>query len=203
MFIMRLFQAPEVYAPLAVILIFSICAHELMHAWVALKQGDDTAARAGHLTLNPLKQMGWFSLIMFAIIGVAWGQVPVDPAKMRQRWSALLVAASGPLTNLALFVVFVWLGSLSDQQMAASILLYGGAMNLVLCILNLLPIPGLDGGVIAGYLLPQLRFSNSEFVKGAYLVLVVLMFGFISHITAFAFRLAFRLALIFGMEWGA
>ena len=48
MFIARLINAPEVYAPLALIVIFSICAHELMHAWTALKQGDDTAARLGH-----------------------------------------------------------------------------------------------------------------------------------------------------------
>ena len=72
MFIARLINAPEVYVPLVLIVIFSICAHELMHAWTALKQGDDTAARLGHLTLNPLKQMGVTSLIMLAFVGVAW-----------------------------------------------------------------------------------------------------------------------------------
>ena len=87
MFIARLIENPRVYAPLALIVIFSICAHELMHAWTALKQGDDTAARLGHLTLNPLKQMGVVSLVMFAFVGVAWGAVPVDPSRMRRRWS--------------------------------------------------------------------------------------------------------------------
>ena len=202
MFLMRLFQAPEVYAPLAVILIFSICAHELVHAWVALTQGDDTAARAGHLTLNPLKQMGWLSLIMFAFFGIAWGQVPVDPARMRKRWSQPLTAAAGPLTNLGLFLIFVWLGSLVKAPLPGIILIYAGAMNLALCLLNLLPLPGLDGAVIGAWLFPRFRLANTEFAKGAYLVGIVLVFAFFSHVMQFVFMLACRLAQVFGFEAG-
>ncbi len=189
MFIARLINAPEVYAPLALIVIFSICAHELMHAWTALKQGDDTAARRGHLTLNPLRQMGVMSLIMFAFVGVAWGQVPVDPARMRRRWSHALVAAAGPLTNLGLFVVFTFLTVIClyfpehfKNEMAGGILLAGATMNLVLFVLNLLPIPGLDGFVILRWFFPRLHFGGSEFAKGAYLVLIVLIFALFSYV---------------------
>ncbi len=202
MFIARLINDPEVYAPLALIVIFSICAHELMHAWTALKQGDDTAARLGHLTLNPLKQMGVMSLIMFAFVGVAWGAVPVDPARMRRRWSPALVAAAGPLTNLGLFFLFCLLGALVPDRTAGAILLCGGAMNLVLFILNLLPVPGLDGFVILRWFFPRLRFGGSEFAKGAYLVLILLIFALFSYIFDAAFYLALRLAELFGFGGG-
>jgi len=208
-FIARLINAPEVYAPLALIVIFSICAHELMHAWTALKQGDDTAARLGHLTLNPLKQMGVTSLIMLAFVGVAWGCVPVDPTRMRRRWSPALVAAAGPLTDLGLFVVFTFLTVIClyfpehfKNEMAGGILLAGATMNLVLFVLNLLPIPGLDGFVILRWFFPRLRFGGSEFAKGAYLVLILLIFALFSYIFDAAFYLALRLAELFGFGGG-
>ena len=69
-------------------------------------RGDSTAADQGHLTLNPLKQMGMFSLIMLLVAGITWGQVPVNPNMMRRRYSHALVAAAGPLTNIALFFIF-------------------------------------------------------------------------------------------------
>jgi hypothetical protein len=58
--------------------IFSICLHELAHGWAALWQGDHTPRRLGHMTMNPLVHMGGWSLIAFAIIGIAWGAMPVS-----------------------------------------------------------------------------------------------------------------------------
>ena len=110
LFIMQFFsEEPAIRARAliwVVIVMFSICLHELAHAWVALKHGDDTAAQAGHLSLNPAIQMGPYSLILLAVLGLAWGAVPVDEGRMRSRASGAWVAVAGPLTNLALMVVF-------------------------------------------------------------------------------------------------
>ena len=72
LFITNLWRDPYFFFGAAFLVVFSICCHEFMHAWVAMKEGDCTAADAGHLTLNPLKQMGWFSLLLFAFLGIAW-----------------------------------------------------------------------------------------------------------------------------------
>lgn len=85
LFILRLKDDPVYFFMMSAIVIFSICFHEFSHARMALWMGDSTAADSGHLTLNPLKQMGVISLIMFLILGFAWGAVPVDPQKLRSR----------------------------------------------------------------------------------------------------------------------
>ena len=133
------------YAALSLGVIFSICLHEFCHAWVALRQGDPTAADRGHLTLNPLKQMGLWSLIMFAMVGIAWGQVPVNPGRMRHRWSPALVAASGPLANLGLFCIFAAVTAFlylagNEQPCAVRIFLHIAMMNSILVLLNMLPV---------------------------------------------------------------
>ena len=112
LFINELFENPRFFAAVSVLVIFSICLHEFCHAWMALKQGDPTAADRGHLTLNPLRQMGFFSIVTFLMIGIAWGAVPVDPARMRHKYSHLLVALAGPAANLGLFVIFTVLAAL-------------------------------------------------------------------------------------------
>ena len=63
--------------------IFSITLHELGHGWAAIRQGDDTPRRFGRMTLNPLVHMGVPSLVMFALIGIAWGAMPVEPSRFR------------------------------------------------------------------------------------------------------------------------
>ena len=100
-FITQLAENPRYFFLVTLAVIPSICLHEYFHAQVALWCGDDTAARNGHLTLNPLKQMGWISLIMFFFIGIAWGQVPVDPRRLTRKQDAL-VSFAGPFMNLVL-----------------------------------------------------------------------------------------------------
>ena len=106
LFITQLFEDPQRFFIWLLVVIFSICCHEFMHAWAALKQGDPTAADEGHLTLNPMKQMGPFSLVMLAVCGIAWGRVPVRPWQMRHRHSDALVSLAGPATNFGLFLIF-------------------------------------------------------------------------------------------------
>lgn len=181
MFIKMLFSDPRSFFAILLIISFSISLHELVHTWVALKCGDDTAASNGHLTLNPLKQMGLFSILMLLFIGIAWGQVPVDESKMKKPYHPALVAASGPLTNLVLFVIFTFITAVTaiyvnDAKFAVNMLTYGAVMNLVLAFFNLLPLPGLDGWhIIRTFWKPRAK-EPGEFVKGATLLLIMMLF---------------------------
>ena len=77
-FLFSAFTDTRLFLLTTLVVVFSICLHEFVHAWTALQFGDTTAADRGHLTLNPLKQMGPMSIIMFLILGFAWGAVPVN-----------------------------------------------------------------------------------------------------------------------------
>ena len=77
---------PFFYFSWVFIVVFSICVHEYAHAATALQLGDDTAAQSGHLTLNPMVQMGGTSLAALLLVGVAWGAVPVNPPRRSRSW---------------------------------------------------------------------------------------------------------------------
>ena len=186
MFIRYLWSDPRLFFTAILIVVLSVSCHEFMHAFVALKMGDDTAARNGHLTLKPLKQMGWLSLVMLLFLGIAWGQVPVNPANFRSRRGRVLTSLAGPLTNFVLWLCFtvgVFVCFKAEAgELAVAMLTYGAVMNLVLFVFNMLPIPGLDGFAVVGEVFPELLRSGSEAVKGAFFMLVVLVFVFIDKL---------------------
>jgi Zn-dependent protease len=185
--ILRQFQADPEFAVMEVlIIVFSVCCHEYMHARAALWQGDDTAALMGHLTLNPLKQMGPFSIVLLAVAGIAFGSVPVNPARLRRPYGEAWVAFAGPATNLALAAVFVltcagvgnFAPSSNGAQFALRVLFFGALINMVLFILNMIPVPPLDGYGIVKVFFPGLGGGNSEFMNGAmFFILIVLFFS--------------------------
>ncbi len=177
-------------------------------------EGDDTAARAGHLTLNPIKQMGFFSLVMLAVIGICWGMVPVNPANFRRKASDLIVSLAGPLTNLALACVFIIVcvglkivyllfesieisGFLSGIELIFNAFLYGSVMNIVLFFFNILPIPGLDGWAIIRYFVSPEKMMNSEFIAGAGVVLFLLAMYFMDYIYEAAFAIVDFILMLF------
>ena len=98
------------------VVMFSICFHEYSHAYAALLQGDSTAAERGHLTMNPMVQMGTFSIIMLLFIGISWGSVPVNRRKFRHKYSDALVSFAGPAANVLLFLVFCLMFTLSRNH---------------------------------------------------------------------------------------
>jgi Zn-dependent protease len=170
MFIRLLWESPELYLTWLVLVVFSICVHEACHAYVAYTQGDSTAVDNGFLTLNPLKVMGQWSLLVAAFLGFAWGAVPVNPSRFRSKASHALVAASCPLSNLLLGVVFA-AGLVAAarilpadnpvaRQGPGSIFLsffsVGLRVNVFLALLNLLPVPILDGWEIFCLFIPAL-----------------------------------------------
>ena len=118
LFITRAFTDTKEFLMITLVVVFSICLHEFFHAWTAMKLGDMTAADRGHLTLNPLKQMGPFSIIMFLFLGFAWGAVPVDNSvlRARNRHAPAIVALAGPATNFGLFLIgFFFFGFLYSR----------------------------------------------------------------------------------------
>ena len=190
-FIQRLFDDPRSFFMLTFIVVFSVCLHEYSHAQVALWMGDSTAADRGHLTLNPLKQMGFFSILMLLILGFAWGAVPVNPARMKNKYGRLLTSFAGPAVNLILFALaWIFFGITCNLQNAphSAMIFLGlfGLMNFVLFVFNMLPVPGLDGWNICTWFFPKLAMPNSEVVKGAMVILIFVAFMFVSYLFQFA-----------------
>lgn len=190
-FIQRLFDDPRSFFMLSFIVVFSVCLHEYSHAQVALWMGDSTAADRGHLTLNPLKQMGFFSILMLLVLGFAWGAVPVNPANMKNKYGRLLTSFAGPAVNLILFAlawVFFGITANLHNAPASAIIFLGlfGLMNLVLFVFNMLPVPGLDGWNIYTWFFPKLAMPNSEVVKGAMVILIFVAFMFVNYLFLFA-----------------
>ena len=137
---------PQRYLAWVGFAVFSICVHESAHARMAVRFGDETPR--AYLPLIPMRQMGWFSLIMLLFFGVAFGAVPVNPRGCGRRWKNALIYLAGPLANLLLCAVFVLLAEtarLWEAPVTAQILQYGSKVNGALCLLNLCPVPPLDG----------------------------------------------------------
>ena len=170
--------------------LFSISLHELAHGWAALWEGDTTPRDLNRLTANPIVQMGQTSLIVFAIIGIAWGMMPVRPDRFRHgRLGEAIVAFAGPMMNLVLgFISLTLLGLLSALantsiewvQSVSLFLFVGGFLNVILFVLNMLPIPPLDGSRILGaasnearafYTMPRAQMA------GFALLLLIFFFG--------------------------
>ncbi len=158
----------------------SIILHEITHGWVAKAFGDDTAARAGRLTLNPIPHVdpvgtlivpALLSLSGFGIIG--WAKpVPVNVAHLRSpRNQGVLVSLAGPGMNAALaaffgFVFVHWVRSgvpitaggftvLSQWSTGAQVIFFASLVNVGLCAFNMIPVPPLDGSVLFERLLPR------------------------------------------------
>ncbi len=174
LFIQYLFSEPGYYLCWVVSVAFSICVHEFSHAATASQFGDDTARANGFMTLNPFRVMGTMSLICLALFGIAWGAVPVNPWAYRKRYQPSLVAAAGPLANLALAIVFGLLFRVFKIMPLSQIFLFFTAIachaNALLFVFNMLPIPMLDGwSVLEPYvpamykLSPQARNNISTF----------------------------------------
>lgn len=196
MFIKYLTENPPFFISTVVVVIFSICMHECAHAWAALRQGDTTAADNGHLTLNPVKQMGPLSLFMVAFIGIAWGAVPVNPARMRHKYSHALVAFAGPATNIILAVIFLILiivvfrlPQTEMMEMVKLLVIQGAALNIVLFIFNMLPIPILDGWTIFSYFIPAMDDVPQDARNAIFFLLFIGFFFFGTRLFEFAYFL--------------
>jgi Zn-dependent protease len=189
MFFQMLAENPIRYFRVVVILIISITLHELAHGFAALNQGDDTPRRTGHMTLNPLVHMGWKSITFLAIAGIAWGEMPVNPAKFRSaKLGNILVSIAGPFLNLSLGILFSLLLLLSSQFKFLSIefIYFTAKINLSLFLLNLLPIPPLDGFHVFSEMFPSLKSLNNSPIGLFAMTIIILSSDFGDAIGAIA-----------------
>lgn len=153
-------QGPVILFAWVVWVIGSIVLHELAHGWAALWQGDTTPRDLGHMTINPLVHMPGFALVVFAIAGITWGLMPVNPSRFRWRGPGrAFVAAAGPAMNIALAIVAIVVAAMAvrfgpaDSQTNTNVIQFffvGSWLNLLLAAFNLLPVPPLDGSAILG-----------------------------------------------------
>ncbi len=161
------------------VIVPSIILHEVSHGWVARAFGDDTAARAGRLTLNPMKHIdpvgtllvpALLALGSYGVIG--WAKpVPVNTGRLRSpRNQGVLVSLAGPATNAVLAGVFAVifkeaiLPSLVSQASTTGVVqlsildqvvFFASLTNVGLFVFNMIPIPPLDGSVLLERLLPS------------------------------------------------
>ena len=152
------------FALLLIALVLSLSCHEFGHAYVAKLSGDNTAERAGRLTLNPLAHIDPMGLLMVVAVGFGYAKpVPTDPRNFRSRSADLGVAAAGPAMNLIL-AALAWNFFLSMQL--AGVQFFSGVnvqtffiilvqVNLLLMVFNLIPLGPLDGHYILPYFLPD------------------------------------------------
>lgn len=186
---------PEFLAFSIVILLFSVIVHEVMHGLVAEKFGDQTAKRAGRLTLNPIPHIDLFGTILLpgllilsgSPILFGWAKpVPVNPLNFSNlKRGELLVSAAGILANFALSLAATAVFHLvnffpATPLLLLSLLRFTVLINLVLGVFNLLPIPPLDGSKILLSQLP-LKYAR-EFLKlepfGFIILLILLLVPF-------------------------
>ncbi len=180
------------------ILIFSIILHEVAHGYAADKLGDPTARLQGRLTLNPIPHIDLFGSIILPLISImapggflfGWAKpVPYNPYNLTRapRWGETIVAAAGPATNFALAFLFAGLLRFSADQTFIAICLTGVVANLWLGILNLIPIPPLDGSKVLDALLPRAlsrgysewktRMEQNPFLGFGLVLVLILFFG--------------------------
>lgn len=173
MFLQYLFQDPTYFLYWIGISIFSVCLHELFHAMAAAWQGDTTARDQGYFTLNPLVHMGAASLVILLLTGMCWGACPVNPQRLRHAYSEAIVSFAGPFANLLLMASFALLGSWGLQNPLLTVLpvapeewlrfcYLASLTNATLFLLNMIPIPPLDGYAVLAYFMPGIRQSFAQ-----------------------------------------
>ncbi len=185
--------------------LFAITAHEAAHGWVAWKLGDPTAKLQGRVSFNPIRHIDPFGTIILPMLllvvsklmggGVLFGwakPVPVSWEKLNNpRRDMALVAVAGPGSNLIMAFLWALLAKLTlsvdfggATEFVQFTCVIGVYINIILMVLNLLPVPPLDGGRIVHSLLPA-RWAESYAglePYGIIIILVLLFTGVLWHI---------------------
>ena len=171
------------------VLLFSLTVHEMAHAWTADRLGDPTARMLGRVSLNPMVHADLIGTVVFPLVAmttgaplIGWAKpVPVNTSRLRHpRRDFMIVAAAGPLSNLAQAVIGAVLFRLlagSGSPVAAEVLLDVMRINVLLAFFNLIPIPPLDGGNVLAGLLPAAGASMLDRLRPyGFILLYALMF---------------------------
>ena len=167
------------------IIIFSVILHEVMHGWVAERLGDPTARLMGRITLNPIPHIDPIMTILLPVsmyflsggtfLFAAARPVPVNPMYLKDgKKDMALVALAGPLTNFAIAGLFavIW-HAFGQNPLVLQVII----INLYLAVLNLVPVPPLDGSKVIGVLLSEsAAYRYQSMGQVGILILFMLLF---------------------------
>ena len=170
-------------------MIFALSFHEFAHAWMAYKCGDNTAARMGRLSMNPIAHLDPMGSLMILFVGFGWAKpVPVDSRLLRNpRTDMMKVAAAGPIANLILaFGSGLLLRILSPvgllPESIVVLMYYFTRINITLAVFNMIPVAPLDGSqIFSGYLMkhnPQLAWKIQSY--GPQVLFGLILFGYLT-----------------------
>lgn len=169
-------------------IVFAMTIHEFGHAYSAYLLGDDTAKRAGRMTINPSRHVDIVGLFMLIIFHFGWAKpVPVNPNNFKNyKLGSFIVALSGALGNLIGAIVCAVIMKFSPMYAISAISSAALSYNLWFGAFNLLPVPPLDGwGVISSFLPYKFREFEIKYENVGYIVLIVLLFtNLSSYITS-------------------
>lgn len=196
-------------------LLFAITVHETAHGWVANLLGDPTAKMLGRLSINPLKHIDPIGTIVVPIslyfLGgfiFGWAKpVPITWQNLKKpRRDMLLVAAAGPGANFLMAIMWAGITKIALQFNSDAMIymsMFGIEINLILGVLNLLPIPPLDGSRVISSLLPPRIAYKYNLIEpyGFFILLGLLAIGILSNIIEpIVNMLAIMLINLFGLQ---
>lgn len=191
---------PQLFAVWALPVIFAITVHEAAHGYIASKLGDNTAKMLGRVTLNPIKHIHWLGTIVlptFLLLttGMVFGwakPVPINWSRLNHpRRDMALVALAGPGSNFLMALIWAAIAKfglylLSLKYDWAKAIIYMGMaginINLILMLLNLIPLPPLDGSRVLYSFLParlSLTLQHMEFT-GLIILMLLLVTGILT-----------------------
>jgi Zn-dependent protease len=185
MFLAIFQQNPAAAVALLLGLVVGVVVHEAAHAYSAYLLGDDTAYRAGRVTLNPASHLDLLGSMMFLMAGFGWGKpTPVVTSKLRGGvLGPVAVAAAGPLSNLLIVAVCAALYQLPpfESGYLQIIVLLAAFGNALLFVFNLIPIPPLDGAKVIFPFLPRSLSGFVDFMNqyGPMILLVLVILAFL------------------------
>lgn len=165
-----------------------ICVHELCHGLAAYALGDDTAKRSGRLSLNPLRHIDVWGLVMLVVCKFGWAKpVPVNMYRFRDpKRGMALTALAGPVSNLVLAVVIMFLRGVFTSRLPHAVLQLcdlTAYLSICLGIFNFIPVPPLDGSKVLFALLPdEMYYKLMRYERyGMILLIILLVSGVVSE----------------------
>ena len=188
---------PEIIILLIPALVFSLSFHEFAHAWMAYRLGDNTAARLGRLTLNPMSHLDPVGSLALLLMGFGWAKpVPVDSRYLENpKQDMVKVAAAGPISNIILAVVaavalrLLFSTDLLTENIKTFLIIFM-QINITLAVFNLLPVSPLDGSQILTPFLEKYFGSDVVWkmqVYGPRFLFFIIIFSMVTDIHIFSF----------------